>query len=47
MMTEAVYTCETSVSLYETTRRNIPEDSHFHGGYHIAHNETVCFLLFS
>jgi hypothetical protein len=27
-MMEAVSTSETSVSFYETTRRNIPEDSH-------------------
>jgi hypothetical protein len=27
-ITEAVSTSETSVSFYETTRRNIPEDSH-------------------
>jgi hypothetical protein len=25
---EAVSFCETSVNFYETTRRNIPEDSH-------------------
>jgi hypothetical protein len=28
MMMEAVSTSETSDNLYETTRRNIPEDSH-------------------
>jgi hypothetical protein len=27
---EAVRTSETSVNFYETTRRSIPEDSHFH-----------------
>jgi hypothetical protein len=27
---EAVSAFETSVSFYETTRRNIPEDSHLH-----------------
>jgi hypothetical protein len=27
---EAVGTYETSVDLYENTRRNIPEDSHLH-----------------
>jgi hypothetical protein len=27
---EAVSTSETSVNFYRTTRRNIPEDSHFH-----------------
>jgi hypothetical protein len=27
---EAVRTSETSVSIYQTTRRNIPEDSHLH-----------------
>jgi hypothetical protein len=26
---EAVSTSETSVNFYQTTRRNIPEDSHF------------------
>jgi hypothetical protein len=29
-MMEAVCTSETSVSLYQTTRRDIPEDSHLH-----------------
>jgi hypothetical protein len=29
-MMEAVSTPETSVNIYQTTRRNIPEDSHFH-----------------
>jgi hypothetical protein len=30
LMMEAVNTSETSVSIYQTTRRNIPEDSHLH-----------------
>jgi hypothetical protein len=30
LMMEALRTSETSVNFYETTRRNIPEDSHFH-----------------
>jgi hypothetical protein len=30
MMMEAVSTSETSVSFYQTTRRNIPEDVNFH-----------------
>jgi hypothetical protein len=30
MMMEAVSTSETSVNFYQTTRRNIPEDSHLH-----------------
>jgi hypothetical protein len=30
LMMEAASTSETSVSFYETTRRNIPEDSHLH-----------------
>jgi hypothetical protein len=30
LMMEAVSTSETSVSLYQPTRRNIPEDSHLH-----------------
>jgi hypothetical protein len=32
-MMEAVSTSETSVNLYQTTRRNIPEDSHLHTRY--------------
>jgi hypothetical protein len=27
---EAASTCETSVNLYQTTRRNLPEDSYSH-----------------
>jgi hypothetical protein len=30
LMMEAVSISETSVNFYETTRRNIPEDSHLH-----------------
>jgi hypothetical protein len=30
LMMEAVSTSETSVNFYETTRHNIPEDSHLH-----------------
>jgi hypothetical protein len=30
LMMEAVNTSEASVSIYQTTRRNFPEDSHFH-----------------
>jgi hypothetical protein len=30
LMMEAVSTYETSVNFYQTTRRNIPEDSHLH-----------------
>jgi hypothetical protein len=29
LMMEAVSTSETSVNLYQTTRRNIPEDTHY------------------
>jgi hypothetical protein len=29
-MMEAAITSETSVNFYQTTRRNKPEDSHFH-----------------
>jgi hypothetical protein len=29
-MMEAASTSETSVNFYQTTRRNIPEDSHLH-----------------
>jgi hypothetical protein len=29
-MMEAASTSETSVNVYQTARRNIPEDSHFH-----------------
>jgi hypothetical protein len=34
LMIEAVSTSETSVSFYETTRRNIVEDGHLHAGRH-------------
>jgi hypothetical protein len=30
LMMEAVSTSKTSVNFYDTTRRNIPEDSHLH-----------------
>jgi hypothetical protein len=30
LMMEAASTSETSVNFYQTTRRNIPEDSHLH-----------------
>jgi hypothetical protein len=30
LMMEVVSTTETSVNFYQTTRRNTPEDSHFH-----------------
>jgi hypothetical protein len=30
LVMEAVSTSETSVNFYETTRRNIPKDSHLH-----------------
>jgi hypothetical protein len=30
LMMEAASTSETSVNLYQTTRRNYPEDSHLH-----------------
>jgi hypothetical protein len=30
LLMEAASTSETSVNFYETTRRNIPEDSHLH-----------------
>jgi hypothetical protein len=30
LMLEAANTSETSVNVYHTTRRNIPEDSHLH-----------------
>jgi hypothetical protein len=30
LMMEAASTAETSVSFYQTTRRNNPEDSHLH-----------------
>jgi hypothetical protein len=30
LMIEAVSTSEKSVNFYQTTRRNIPEDSHIH-----------------
>jgi len=37
-MKEAVNTSETSVSFYETTRYNIPEDAHLHIRYTSIHN---------
>jgi hypothetical protein len=30
LMMEALSTCEKSVFFFQTTRRNIPEDSHIH-----------------
>jgi hypothetical protein len=30
LMMEAASTCETSVNVYQTTRRNSPEDSYIH-----------------
>jgi hypothetical protein len=36
LMMEAVGTPETSVNFCETTRRNIPEDSHLHCSCHIT-----------
>jgi hypothetical protein len=35
MMVEAVSTYETSVNSYQTTRRNIPEDSHLPNKTHL------------
>jgi hypothetical protein len=35
LMMEAVITSESSVSFYETTRRNNPEDSHVHPQYQV------------
>jgi hypothetical protein len=32
LMMEAVSNSETPVNFYQTTRRNIPEASHLHGG---------------
>jgi hypothetical protein len=49
-MMEAVSTSEMSVSLYQTTRCNIPEDSHFYDYFpsHPEHTfpwtEVVCFV---
>jgi hypothetical protein len=37
-MMEAASTSETSVNFYQTTRRNNPEDSHFHS------YEIVCLV---
>jgi hypothetical protein len=45
LMMEAVSISETSVNFYETTPRNIPEDSHFykiHMIYNLWHE--VCFI---
>jgi predicted lipoprotein with Yx(FWY)xxD motif len=38
LVMKAVSTSETSVSIYQTTRRNIPEDSHLRTFYHF-HND--------
>jgi hypothetical protein len=35
LVMEAVSTSETSVTFYETTRRNIPEDSHLTNGFFV------------
>jgi hypothetical protein len=48
LMMEAASTSETSVSFYESTRRNIPEDSHFHtrrGDYLKSHLLLVQFTI--
>jgi tRNA threonylcarbamoyladenosine modification (KEOPS) complex Pcc1 subunit len=42
-MMEAVTTSETSVNFYETTRRNIPEDSHLNCGRHLHQYIGVVF----
>jgi hypothetical protein len=34
-MMKAASTSETSINFYQTTRRNIPEDSHLHAGYYL------------
>jgi hypothetical protein len=34
LMMEAVSTSETLVNFYQTTERNIPEDSHLHTSHH-------------
>jgi hypothetical protein len=46
LMMEAVSTFETSINSYETTRRNIPEDSHLHLKV-IDHNRLSGFKLYS
>jgi hypothetical protein len=45
---ETVSTSETSVSFYQTTRRNIPEDSHikiFSASYEQILKSCVCFFF--
>jgi hypothetical protein len=45
LMTEAVCTSETSLNFYQTTRHNIPEDSHLHtrGRENLtSHQNTIC-----
>jgi hypothetical protein len=43
VMIEAVSTSETSVNFYQTTRRNIPEDSHLHTRMHENVNNLLWF----
>jgi hypothetical protein len=38
LMMEAVSASETSVNFYETTRRNLPEDSHLHSFIYLTSN---------
>jgi hypothetical protein len=42
---EAVITSETSANLYETTRRNIPEDSHLHNRHLNLNLKSHCMLF--
>jgi hypothetical protein len=45
LMMEAVSTSETSVNFYDTTRRNIPEDSHLQK--QISPSEVLAYQDFS
>jgi hypothetical protein len=48
LMMEATSTSETSVNIYQTTRRNSPEDSHLHCGkrFHNSFNFSNYNLIF-
>jgi hypothetical protein len=43
VMMEAVSTSETSVNFYQTTRRNIPEDSHLRKSGRLDFNDRYSF----
>jgi hypothetical protein len=42
---EVVHSSETSASIYQTTQRNIPEDSHLHTVIVFRNSGFICFLV--